>query len=169
MTDPKSAFATKCLDKTFNAFLFASLTEEIGSAPLSMVSALTRLGVDPWEEAAELSRMDAKAAGERLARLLARLPRQAELIPNLEATAGRLVGLIPRATVFSDAARTTPKNFLLALSPPVAAIGLALGCLMLIVSVLLAHGPHPGSLPGGAAAQSSTASQLDGPPPAITK
>ena len=42
--------------------------------PLSMVSALTRVGLDPWEEAGRLSSLSKREAVEQLARLIAELP-----------------------------------------------------------------------------------------------
>ena len=40
------------LHSDLNDFLFASVGDEQNGMPLSVLSALTRLGVDPWEEAA---------------------------------------------------------------------------------------------------------------------
>ena len=40
------------LHSDLNDFLFASVGDEQNGMPLSVISALTRLGVDPWEEAA---------------------------------------------------------------------------------------------------------------------
>ena len=37
-------------------FLFAAVGDEIDGIPLSMISALTRLGLDPWQEAAGFHR-----------------------------------------------------------------------------------------------------------------
>lgn len=48
-------------------FLFAAVGAEQNGAPLSMVSALTRLGLDPWEEASRLSSLSKREAGEQLA------------------------------------------------------------------------------------------------------
>ena len=42
----------------FDPFLFASVGEEIGGVPLSVLSVLTRLDLDPREEAAPLSAGD---------------------------------------------------------------------------------------------------------------
>jgi hypothetical protein len=36
-------------------FLFATVEDEIDGIPLSVISALTRLGLDPWQEAGWLS------------------------------------------------------------------------------------------------------------------
>jgi len=55
-------------------FLFASVGEEVDGVPLSVVSALARLGLDPWEEASRLSALGGQEAAEQLARLIAELP-----------------------------------------------------------------------------------------------
>ena len=39
------------LHSELNAFLFAHLGEEENGLPLTVLSALTRLGADPWAEA----------------------------------------------------------------------------------------------------------------------
>ena len=57
----------------FDAFLFASVGEEVDGVPLSVLSALARLGLDPREEAARLARLTREAAVDQLARMIARL------------------------------------------------------------------------------------------------
>ena len=58
----------------YNAFLFASLGQEETGLPLTVQTALIRLGVDPWQEAARLSDMPKAAAAQALAAAMARLP-----------------------------------------------------------------------------------------------
>lgn len=41
----------------FNEFLFAVVGEERGGQQLTVLSALARLGLDPWGEAARLSKL----------------------------------------------------------------------------------------------------------------
>jgi len=55
-------------------FLFAAVGDEIDGIPLSMISALTRLGLDPWQEAGRLSSLSSREAVEQLARLIAEVP-----------------------------------------------------------------------------------------------
>jgi hypothetical protein len=57
----------------FDSFLFATVGEEVDGAPLSVLSALSRLGLDPRDEAARLSRLTKEAAADQLARMIARL------------------------------------------------------------------------------------------------
>jgi len=55
-------------------FLFAVVGEERNGMPLSTISALTQLDVDPWEEAGHLAGLVKGEAIERLTELLLRLP-----------------------------------------------------------------------------------------------
>jgi len=57
-------------------FLFAAVEDEIGGIPLiiSMISAFTRLGLDPWQEAGRLSSLARREAVEQLAQLIAEIP-----------------------------------------------------------------------------------------------
>jgi hypothetical protein len=57
----------------FDAFLFASVGEEVDGVPLSVLSALVRLGLDPREEAARLAHLTREAAVDQLAKMIARL------------------------------------------------------------------------------------------------
>jgi hypothetical protein len=82
------------LEPEFNEFLFASIGEERHEMRLSVLSALARLDVDPWQEAAALAKLPRKTATERLAALLARLPPSAR--PDAGATAARLIALLPQ-------------------------------------------------------------------------
>jgi hypothetical protein len=61
----------------FNEFLFASIGKEGNGMPVSVVSALARLEIDPWQEAARLSDLPKELAAAALERLIRRLPRAA--------------------------------------------------------------------------------------------
>ena len=64
--------------------------------PLSVLSALARLDIDPWQEADKLARLPRETATQRLASLIAALPEgpSAHLDPG--AIAARLIALLPR-------------------------------------------------------------------------
>jgi hypothetical protein len=57
-----------------NNFLFAAVGEERNGIPLSMISALAQLDLDPWDEARRLSTLAKHEAVERLTELILRLP-----------------------------------------------------------------------------------------------
>jgi hypothetical protein len=79
----------------FNDFLYALVREERNEMPLSVLSALARLNVDPWKEAAELSELPADTATRRLASLIARLPGERWAQTDSRAIADRLIQLLP--------------------------------------------------------------------------
>jgi hypothetical protein len=77
-------------------FLFATVGDEINDVPLSVLSALTRVGVDPWKEAGWLSSLAQPEAVEQLARLITEVPGRFRSLPEARVMAGGLVGLLPR-------------------------------------------------------------------------
>jgi hypothetical protein len=80
----------------FNNFLFAPINEDKNGMPLSVLSALARLDVDPWQEAAKLAKLPGGAAAQRLASLIAALPHEPSAYLNAGLIAARLVALLPR-------------------------------------------------------------------------
>jgi hypothetical protein len=102
-----SATAPFARNFEFDAFLFAPIGEERNGMALSVLSAIARLDVDPWREAASLKRLPVRAAIERLTQLLASLPNN-QPIPVAPDTITRLIGLLP-GTARDDAwSRPTP-------------------------------------------------------------
>src|SRR5258707_7170575 len=51
----------------YNAFLFAAVGEEKVGLPLTVLTALTRLGFDPWREASRLSGLAKETAARAFA------------------------------------------------------------------------------------------------------
>ncbi len=80
----------------FNNFLFAYVGEEKSGLQLTVLSALARLGLDPWAEAARLSGLTKEAATSALAETISGLPEGDCKAVDLRASAVRLVGLLPR-------------------------------------------------------------------------
>jgi hypothetical protein len=78
-----------------NDFLFAPLGEEESGAPLSVLSALTRLNLDPWVEAARLSALPKEALMSALVALIALFPRERRTSSDVDEIAGRLAALLP--------------------------------------------------------------------------
>jgi hypothetical protein len=89
----------------FDGFLFALIGEQGNGTPLSVLSALARMDMDPWGEAAELARLPALAAAERLATLIAAIPDTGRTFPDSGAIADRLVELLPNRATVSDSLR----------------------------------------------------------------
>ena len=78
----------------FDDFLYAAIGADRNEMPLTVLSALFRLDVDPWEEAAELSELPKDSAAQRLASLIARLP-GGRWAQDAKAIADRLIELLP--------------------------------------------------------------------------
>jgi hypothetical protein len=87
-------------------FLFAAVEDEIGGIPLSMISAFTRLGLDPWQEAGRLSSLARREAVEQLAQLIAEIPGIFRPAGEAREIADRLVGLLPK---HDDSRAATPQ------------------------------------------------------------
>jgi hypothetical protein len=79
-------------------FLFATVGEEVDGMPLSVLSALARLDLDPRDEAARLSHVAGDAAADQLARTIARVPGGRWTSAEARKIAGGLIELLPRAT-----------------------------------------------------------------------
>ncbi len=62
------------LGSHFDRFLYAHVGADRHGGLLSVISALARLGVDPWEQAATLARLSVDSAVRELSALLAKLP-----------------------------------------------------------------------------------------------
>src|SRR6202040_2282677 len=87
------------LDSELNGFLFAPMGTEESGATLSVLSALTRLNIDPWAEGARLANLPKEAAGRALALGIAPLPQEPRSAADVGETAARLVELLPRRSV----------------------------------------------------------------------
>ena len=81
----------------YNDFLFASVGEERAGQSLSVLSALARLGVDPWSEAARLAQLPRETAARALAVTIAMIPEGDWKVADSEAIATRLVSWLPKA------------------------------------------------------------------------
>ena len=86
------------LGSEFDAFLFAPIGEDRNGLPLSIVSLLARLDLDPWQEAARLAGLPMEAAAQKLASLLAALPVPSLKPADAPTIATRLIALLPRRT-----------------------------------------------------------------------
>ena len=92
MTHPSKKLT---LGSEFDAFLFAPIGEEKNGMLLSVLSALARLDIDPWREAADLARMPKTAANRRVTSLIAGLEFAPTAPVEPETVALRLIELLP--------------------------------------------------------------------------
>jgi len=84
------------LGSEFDNFLFASIGDDRNDMPLSVLSVLARLDIDPWQEAAELARLPRETATQRLASSIASLPYGPSAYLEHGTIAARLIALLPR-------------------------------------------------------------------------
>ena len=89
-------FSVSFFRPEFDDFLYAPIGADRNEMPLSVLSALARLDIDPWEEAAELSELPKDTATQRLASLIAQLPGGRWTQADSRAIADRLIELLPR-------------------------------------------------------------------------
>ena len=97
MTRPASVSA---LGSEFDGFLYAPIGEDRNGMPLSVLSALARQDFDPWEEAANLTRLSADAATRKLVCVITALPDGPSARADPGTIAARLLLLLPRRTAF---------------------------------------------------------------------
>jgi hypothetical protein len=90
--------ATSGLGPEFDGFLFAVIGDDRNGMPLSVVSVLARVDLDPWHEAATLAAMPGELAARRLAPLLATLSERTLQQASAAITAVRLIALLPHRT-----------------------------------------------------------------------
>lgn len=83
------------LNSEFNDFLFAPIGEEENEMSLSVISALARLGIDPRQEAARLTRLPRELATRSLAATIDELPSGRWAPSDSREIAARLVQLLP--------------------------------------------------------------------------
>lgn len=97
MVEMTRSASVSFLGSEFNDFLFAPIGEERNKSLLSVLSALARLDLDPWQEAAKLARLPVEAATQRLASLIAKLPDGSSPYRDSTTIAARLIMLLPRS------------------------------------------------------------------------
>jgi hypothetical protein len=79
----------------FERFMYTDVAIEQNGMPLSVLSALSRRGIDPWQEAERLSQLPRSEAADGLARTLAGLPTFRSSLADTSTIASRLVALLP--------------------------------------------------------------------------
>lgn len=80
----------------FDRFLYASVGEGNNGMPLTVLSALARTDVDPWEEASRLTQLPQESAVTQLASLLRTLKNTPVADLDPARIAGPLIALLPR-------------------------------------------------------------------------
>ena len=128
--------AYSLLNSEFNDFLFAPIGEEKNSAILTVLSALSRLGMDPWQESARLAKSSKALATQQLTAMIAALPEGRWASADAGTIAARLIELLPAQRVFETPTRiVSGKHMTL---PPRNLLLLAAGILIAVVFCTLA-------------------------------
>jgi hypothetical protein len=84
------------LGSEFDNFLFAKVGEDENGMSLSVATALTRLNMDPWQEAEALARLPREAAMQRLNNLIGPLTKDVATSGDTGKIVVRLVTLLER-------------------------------------------------------------------------
>ncbi len=90
-----SSASASYLTRDFDDFLFARLNEDSDEMPLSVLSVLARLGVDPWQEAAKLAQLPRASATKRLVALIDAIPCGPSAHLDAGLVSDRLIDLLP--------------------------------------------------------------------------
>ncbi len=93
----------------YNAFLYATIGADPNGSSLSVLSAIARMNIDPWQEAADLAVLPVQAAARRLAALIAAMPVKPSVSSESETIAVRLIKLLPRQSAPVALARPLTK------------------------------------------------------------
>jgi hypothetical protein len=84
------------LESTYNAFLYTAVGEDKHGAPLTVLTALARQNVDPWDAAANLAKLPNDTATHNLQSLLAGLFGQTATTAEQSKVVSQLMALLPR-------------------------------------------------------------------------
>jgi hypothetical protein len=79
----------------FDAFLFSPVGGDESGMPLSVVSMLARLDLDPWQEAAQLAALSPESAAQKMVSILATGPNPPVKSSDILSVATRLVAMLP--------------------------------------------------------------------------
>ncbi len=93
--DHRPRFST--LNAQYENFLYAPVCEDVNGTRLSVLSALARMNVDPWDEATRLAAMPKAIAEKTLLSILDLVSGKSWKSPEAAAIAARLVKLLPQA------------------------------------------------------------------------
>lgn len=86
------------LGREYNAFLYATIGVDANGSAVSVLSAMARLNLDPWQESKALAELSASAAARRLASLIAAAPGGSLNLGEQGGRVDRLVKLLPART-----------------------------------------------------------------------
>src|ERR1022692_2866186 len=92
----------------FNDFLYSPIGEDKNGLLVTVLSALARQDVDPWQEAADLDGLPRDTAVQKLTSIIATLPGHQPMLDDPTPIAVRLIALLPRRAASLNR-RSTPR------------------------------------------------------------
>ena len=128
----------------FDAFLYAPIVQESNGMLLSVLSALARLNLDPWDEAARLARLPCEVATRTLMQLIAALPNGLPEGRDAGELARHLIALLPRQ--ISPSAHSVRSTAIGAISIDRSAVTTRLVLYLVLTAILLGAQWLTGSL-----------------------
>ncbi len=138
----------------YDSFLYAVIEEEpsepsgdgIGGIPTTVMSALTRLNIDPWQEAARLSAMPRDRAADAICLWIAQLPNEQWKPSDIADIAAQLADLLPQSRAPAPRRRRSAPvvSRKSAVTIVVWLVGLTLGAMMLF-TLFVDRGKMPGN------------------------
>jgi hypothetical protein len=155
------------LGSEFDDFLRAPIGDDNNGMQLSVLSALARLDIDPWDEAAALARLPQDTATRKLASLIAALPAGPLARPDSATIAARLIPLLPcRVDREPPSHRTLPGVGTMTRSPILTYLILyALSMLFVLICRWLVASPSPPAPLNSATALPAHTVSPQSPPP----
>jgi hypothetical protein len=141
-------------NSVFGDFLHAPIGEEENGMTLTVLSALARVGIDPWQEAAHLALLPMEAATQRMTSIIAALPNGCWAKSDSGTIAARLTALLPAP----KAAQAPPRGTAFGNRPfsyQVAVVAFFLVLNTAVFFVLRSHEPSP-VIDNGSAVTSTT-------------
>jgi hypothetical protein len=137
----------------FDNFLHASVGEDSNGVRVTVLSALARFGVDPWQEAAKLADLRQADAAERLDAIMLALTEMKLASVDHRALATRLAALLSAASNTSTGARKV-----VAFIPLTGNVWITVWVVMMAVLLIgqtMAHSSN-GAIPNGNASGTSS-------------
>jgi hypothetical protein len=119
----------------FSHFLYATVGDDKNGMALTLLSALARQNVDPWQEAEDLSRLPRETAMRRITSRLETIAGDSTLLDR-SAMAERLLALLPRVLAMPE----SPGDFLHQLHAGIKRTGSSELSLVLIYVILMSAG-----------------------------
>lgn len=134
---PHDAFALK--NSGLDVFLYADVGAEANGSPLTILSVLARLGLDPWAQAASWAALPKAGAIDGLAQSIDKMPLTPGVLADSHAIAARLIQLLPGKQRPVEAVAAVPATATIWSPVTMVSCGVAAG---VILSLLLSL-KHP--------------------------